>query len=315
LSTSSFGFGGVTESANVLLLSIGPAILGSSQPWSRQLGLKTWRFSLLTQLLREMEKRMSLVLENQINSKGLREQVADILRTAIFEGKFKPGELLKDSALATQFKVSRSPVREALLQLEKESLVRNFHNRGWYVIELTLAEISEIVGLRVVLEVLALKLAARNVKKKELERLAIIQEKLMQTFWREDWKNAMCDVVKMDFEFHHCIWRISNHHLLEETLVRTTRPYFAYMQAIIRSMVSSPEQYREQHEGAYRSHESLINYLAKSGELSPELCVCQHLLAPSMIEGWDHLVRNLPSEIVGDVRQSSGNTLDPSDNP
>jgi DNA-binding GntR family transcriptional regulator len=244
---------------------------------------------------------MSFIIENQITSKGLREQVADTLRTAIFEGRFKPGELLKDSALAMQFNISRSPVREALLQLEKESLVRNFHNRGWYVIELTLAEISEIVSLRVVLEVLALKLAAHNVKKQELEKLATVQEKLMQAFWAEDWKNAMCEVVKKDFEFHHDIWMISNHHLLEETLVRTTRPYFAYMQATIRSMVSSPEQYREQYEGAYRTHQSLIDYLAKPGELSAELCVCQHLLAPSMMEGWDHLVRHLPTEIVGNV--------------
>lgn len=245
-----------------------------------------------------------MIIEKQINNKGLREQVADILRTAIFEGRFKPGELLKDSALATQFNISRSPVREALLQLEKESLVRNFHNRGWYVIELTLTEISEIMSLRVALEVLALKLAAHNVKENELEKLADIQAKLMQAFWAEDWKSTTYEVVKMDFEFHHHIWKLSNHKLLEQTLVRTTRPYFAYMQAIIRSMVLSHQQFRDQYEEPYRNHQSLIDYLAKPGELSAELCVCQHLLVPAPIEGWDRLLRELPIEILGKVTAS-----------
>lgn len=259
----------------------------------------------------EREKKMSALAE-RINRKGLREQVADVLRNAIFEGTFKPGELLKDSALATEFNISRSPVRDALLQLEKEFLVRNFHNRGWYVIELTREEISEIVSLRVVLEALALKLAAHNFSDKDLKELSRIQERLIEALWAEDWRNTISEVVKKDFEFHHYIWKLTNHQLLEDTLVRTTRPYFAYMHAIIKATVSSDDRFREQNEGSYRNHQLLIDYLVKPGELNAELCICQHLLMPSKVLGWDRLVRQLPTEIVGDVSRFEGT---PSENP
>src|SRR5687767_6394704 len=97
-----------------------------------------------------------------INKKRLREQVAEILRAEIFEGRLEPGDILKDSVLASQFDISRSPVREALLQLEKEFLVRYSPRVGWSVIELTPAELVEILSLRVVLEAHALKLAAQK---------------------------------------------------------------------------------------------------------------------------------------------------------
>ena len=61
-----------------------------------------------------------------LTSGGIRERVAERLRDAIVRGELKPGDSLKDVDLAQTLNTSRGPVREALLQLEKESLSATF---------------------------------------------------------------------------------------------------------------------------------------------------------------------------------------------
>jgi DNA-binding GntR family transcriptional regulator len=63
----------------------------------------------------------------------LRAEVVDMLRDAIIDGRPKPGEHLKESYIADQMSVSRSPIREALRQLEQEGLIVSIPNRGCFV--------------------------------------------------------------------------------------------------------------------------------------------------------------------------------------
>ena len=220
----------------------------------------------------------------QLTFKGMREHVAEMLRRAIFEGTFKPGDLLKDTALAQQLNVSRGPVREALLLLEKESLVKNIHNKGWFVIELTREELCETIGLRAALEVLALKLAAANITSSGLKCLAGIQGELRQSMKQFDW----VEVLKKDYLFHQRIWHSAGHRLLEETLVRIATPYFAFLQAGIRSSAVSLEDY----ESTLKTHQILIDYLAKRSKLTAEECIRAHLSTLN-IKGWDQLLRKM----------------------
>ena len=60
----------------------------------------------------------------------IRDQVYQLLKNEICEGVYEPGYWLQEKELAQRLRVSRSPVREALLQLSRDGLVKNIPNRG-----------------------------------------------------------------------------------------------------------------------------------------------------------------------------------------
>lgn len=89
------------------------------------------------------------------------EQVCDRIRDSILKGEIKPGDKLTEQDLAATYRVSRTPVREAIRQLEVERLVSRTRFVGVTVTQLTPAEIMELLDIREVLEGLVARLAAR----------------------------------------------------------------------------------------------------------------------------------------------------------
>ncbi len=224
---------------------------------------------------------MSLSIQ-ALNFRGMREHVADTVRNAIIDGSLKPGDPLKDTELAALLHTSRGPVREALLVLEKEYLVRNIHNRGWFVIELTEGEVSEIISLRVVLEATALGQAALRITPARIMELERSYERLFDLAQRDD----MVNLLKADFEFHQLIWSFSGHRLLQDDLTRISAPYFAYMQATIRSSPVPPKHF----EITARQHKRLVEYLKRPAGQHVETLLQEHFQTLG-IRDWDRLLR------------------------
>lgn len=103
--------------------------------------------------------------------------VAEELRRRIVDGEFKSGFQLRQDALAAEFGVSRIPVREALMQLEAEGLVKIHPHRGAIVSELSSEEIGELFELRALLEPRLLKASAPRLTEADYKRLnEILQE-------------------------------------------------------------------------------------------------------------------------------------------
>ena len=65
----------------------------------------------------------------------IRDQVYQLLKDEICDGRYEPGYWLQEKELAQRLKVSRSPVREALRQLSRDGLVRDIPNKGVFVRE------------------------------------------------------------------------------------------------------------------------------------------------------------------------------------
>src|SRR5438128_10096676 len=93
----------------------------------------------------------------------LGESVAGSLREAIFSGLIKPGNRIAQAQVAGELGVSQAPVRDALATLEREGLVERSINNGAVVTVLSPEDIEEICSLRISLEVLALRLALREI--------------------------------------------------------------------------------------------------------------------------------------------------------
>lgn len=92
----------------------------------------------------------------------LRDRVRDVVRQAIIDGRYRPGQRLTEERLAEDFQVSRNPVREALRGLATEGLVEITPWRGAVVVQLSRLEALELVEIRANLEGLNARHAARR---------------------------------------------------------------------------------------------------------------------------------------------------------
>ena len=99
----------------------------------------------------------------------LADTVYAALRQAILEREFVPGEPLTEGDLSRRFRVSRTPVREALAKLERDRLVRVVPKKGAFVRALSHDEIRDLYEVREALEALAVRLATPHLSREELE--------------------------------------------------------------------------------------------------------------------------------------------------
>lgn len=99
------------------------------------------------------------------------EQVCERIRSAILSGELKPGSKLTEQDLAAELEVSRTPVREAIRQLEVERLVNRTPFVGVTVAQLSPQEVIELLDIREVLEGLVARLATENMDSFHLQRL------------------------------------------------------------------------------------------------------------------------------------------------
>lgn len=123
------------------------------------------------------------------------EMIVDAMRTEILRGVLKSNQPLRQDKIAAQFGVSKVPVREALVQLKAEGLVRFKTNRGAFVSSLSASEAHEIFLMRMALERIALEHAIPELSKSDLVRassvLMVIDAEEQSAKWGE-----------LNWEFH-----------------------------------------------------------------------------------------------------------------
>ena len=93
---------------------------------------------------------------------SLTEQAAESIRSRIVRGVLQCGEPLSEIALAQELGVSKTPVREALIQLKRQGLVEIHPQRGTFVFEMNAAEVRDLAEMRAILEGAALRLAVER---------------------------------------------------------------------------------------------------------------------------------------------------------
>jgi DNA-binding GntR family transcriptional regulator len=103
--------------------------------------------------------------------RGARARVLDQLRDAIIRGEHPPGTSLSEGTLADNYGTSRTPIREAIQQLQSEGLVQVVPRVGTFVREPSRRELSELFQLKSVLEGLGAQLLAHRGRVAETELL------------------------------------------------------------------------------------------------------------------------------------------------
>lgn len=135
----------------------------------------------------------------------LRSKVFTQIENDIISGKYKPGESLTEARLCEEMNVSRTPIREALRQLELEGMVQSIPNKGVVVIGIEWQDIEDIYKIKIRIEGLAASLAAENITEEELAEL---EETIDLTEYYAS-KNDIKNMVKLDGKFHDIIFKAS----------------------------------------------------------------------------------------------------------
>lgn len=145
---------------------------------------------------------------------SLREKVFLQLEEDIINGKYTEGQKLTENMLAQNLQVSRTPIREAIRQLELEGLVETIPNKAVVVTGVTKEDIEDIYEIRISIEGLAARRAADNITEDELISLKEIMD--LQEFYTM--KQDMKQLVKVDGDFHETIFKASGSKTLKHIL-------------------------------------------------------------------------------------------------
>lgn len=143
----------------------------------------------------------------------LRDQVAHALRAALISGELSPGTVYSAPALAAQFGVSATPVREAMLDLVREGEVEAVRNKGFRITELTEQDLDDFTELRAMIEVPTVGRIARMGLTDELEALRPVALEIVEAARRHD----ILGYLEADRRFHLALLALAgNRRLVEE---------------------------------------------------------------------------------------------------
>ncbi|MBB3236514.1 GntR family transcriptional regulator [Phyllobacterium endophyticum] len=144
---------------------------------------------------------------------SLTEQAAAHIRGRIVHGTLQCGEPLSELALAQELGVSKTPVREALLELKRQGLVEIHPQRGTFVFEMSSAQVVQLAEMRSILELAALRLAMdRNGQALSLRwaELVAAMDVAMANENTEDYR-------VLDGVFHQVMFDLAENQFLSET--------------------------------------------------------------------------------------------------
>jgi GntR family transcriptional regulator, rspAB operon transcriptional repressor len=133
------------------------------------------------------------------------------LKKQIISLEQKPGAVIREKEIMEAFNVSRTPVREALMRLEMDGLVRIIPNAGTFVEEISFQKLRDVFEIRAHLVRLAGKLAATRISKEEIMEVRRVIEDMKST------KNTRT-LMKLDNEIHKIIRKATKNELLIKTL-------------------------------------------------------------------------------------------------
>jgi DNA-binding GntR family transcriptional regulator len=208
---------------------------------------------------------MSLARAAERSHQPLRNVVADEIRQLILDGSLRPGERLTEDRLAEQLGVSRNPVREAIRVLETEGLLEVFAHRGASVASLSAQHAENLFDVRLALEPLGARLAARSPSAEGIARMKQILLEV-EEHPADHSRDALSD---LHTELHSIVFEM------------TENPYLT---AIALPMIKRGQwllrQYsRLENPSAWAEHHALIAAIEEGDEDFAEVVARHHVLS------------------------------------
>lgn len=159
--------------------------------------------------------------ENEKYAMTIGENVYNNLKSNIIELTIKPGEMISIKDLCAQLNVGRSPVRDAVIKLEKEGLITTLPQRGTMISRIDLGRVAEERYLRECLEEKTVKLFLECHTTSDIEKMKTVLEEQKRSIVDEDYRRFL----QQDDEFHKVYFDATNKKLCWETIQSTSGHY------------------------------------------------------------------------------------------
>ena len=203
--------------------------------------------------------------ENDSNLHSLRGKVFSQIQNDILNGKFQPGDSLIETRLSEDLGVSRTPIREALRQLELEGLVQSIPNKGVVVTGVSTKDIKDIYTIRMMIEGLAARLAAENITEDEINELKECLD--LEEFYTI--KNDTEQVLKLDSKFHGIIFKASK----SKPLLYMLGTFHLYIRRARNISISSPGRAQQ----AFLEHRAIFKAISEGNAKMAESLTTDHV--------------------------------------
>ena len=207
---------------------------------------------------------------------SLAESVAEILRDRILHGEYRIGEKLTENKIASELKVSRTPIRDAFRVLEREQLVEYIPNKGCYARGFSREDMLDIYAVRKAVEQLAIHRVIELADQESIEELS--QQLAKMRFYTE--QNSYEKLLQANEEFHYMIYRMTDSRFIN----RIMRTYQEYVHMARRETLKKDEDLPQ----IYLEHEEIYQAIAARDEEAAAEAVGKHLDASAQraMERW-----------------------------
>lgn len=139
--------------------------------------------------------------------------VCNVIRERIVNLYYQPGDPLNEAKLAKELRISRTPIREALIRLSSEKLVTIIPHSGARVSDINLHDFRALIEIRLILERGAVRLAALKANNDQIHRLEKLNIKVQQADYED-----ISTMIDYDAQFHKIIREVANNFYLSDYL-------------------------------------------------------------------------------------------------
>lgn len=219
---------------------------------------------------------------------SLRGRVFNKIREDILSGKYHQNEELKETSIGNELGVSRTPVREALRQLELEGLVNIIPNKGAYVTGISTKDIQDIYMIRSYLEGLCARWACEYITNAQLEEL----EEIIYLSEFHAKKEHHDQLLELDNRFHEILYEASNSKILDHVL----SDFHHYVQRVRKVTLSSMA--RAMNSNA--EHMAIVEALKQKDHEKAELLAHEHMM---------NTIKNISEQGLENIINNTGNNI------
>lgn len=190
---------------------------------------------------------------NEINIKSLKEQVYDYLKNQISQQDLKPGATINMDATSKMLGISKTPLRDALIQLEMEEFVTILPRKGIYVNPLTLENIKSYYQIIGALERAAILAAFPKISESDINKLKKLDQDMQATLS----KNQFEKFFEKNLKFHNVFLELCGN----ESMIRLIRSY----KKRLYDFPGKKQLLKEWEESSLKEHQEIIR-LTESGD-------------------------------------------------
>jgi len=210
---------------------------------------------------------------------SLRGRVFHKMREDILNGHYKEHEELKEVAISEEMGVSRTPVREALRQLELEGLVQIIPNKGAYVTGITQKDVEDIYMIRSLLEGLCARWACEHITKEQMEEME--ENVYLAKFHAQ--KGHLEQLAELDNRFHDIMYEACHSKMLEHLL----KDFHQYVLRVRKKTLNNANRGLASNE----EHEAIMEAIKEKNGDKAEQLANNH-----MINAYNNMLKNGLSE-------------------